>query len=448
MDSDNVASTVVELQKEIARLRQENEEYRHLASFPQLNPYPVLEFDRNGQVVYFNPAAQKTLSSLGMTDARIFLPDDFTEICKTANEETNGQFVREVMIGDIIIGETISFPAEHGNARIYAKDITQNRHVEKALRDSEARFRMVLKNAPVTVAAQDKDLRFIWAYNQRTVDPASVIGKTDTEIFSPEMAAWTVGLKRQVLKTGKELSTQGWVSIGNQRLFIDLFLEPIRDNDGQVTGVGVATVDLTDIKLAEQALKESEERYHSLFEGMTEGFGIHEIIYDENGKPCDYRFLDINPAFERLTGLKREQVIGKTYHEVLPDEGDNWVNNYGKVVLTGEPIQFEDHSATLDRYLEVFAYRCAPGQFATIFLDITERKQMEDELRINLAKYSELFDALPVGVTISDQDGQILESNQEASHLLGLSEEEQKRRTIGGREWKIIRPDKTPDASG
>ena len=175
MDPDNVASTVVELQKEIARLRQENEEYRHLASFPQSNPNPVLEFDRNGQVVYFNPAAQKTLSSLGMTDARIFLPDDFTEICKTANEESNVQFVREVMLGEIIFGETISFPAEHGTARIYAKDITQNRHMEKALSDSEARFRMVLKNAPVTVAAQDKDLRFIWAYNQRTVDPASVI---------------------------------------------------------------------------------------------------------------------------------------------------------------------------------------------------------------------------------------------------------------------------------
>ena len=122
----------------------------------------------------------------------------------------------------------------------------------------------------------------------------------------------------------------------------------------------------------------------------------------------------------------------------------SWVNIYGKVVLTGEPVQFEQYSPTLHKYFEVSAYRCAPGQFATIFLDITERKQMEDELRINLAKYSVLFDTLPVGVTISDQDGQILESNQEASHLLGLAAEEHKRRKIGGEQWKIIRPDKTP----
>jgi len=97
---------------------------------------------------------------------------------------------------------------------------------------------------------------------------------------------------------------------------------------------------------------------------MTEGFAIHEIIFDEHGQPCDYRFLDINPAFERLTGLQRESVVGKTYRQVLPNEGDSWVNVYGNVVLTGEPVQFENYSPSLNRYYEVFAYRYAPNQFA------------------------------------------------------------------------------------
>ena len=119
--------------------------------------------------------------------------------------------------------------------------------------------------------------------------------------------------------------------------------------------------------------------------------------------------------------------MAKHIHEVLPDDGDSWVNIYGKVVLTGEPVQFEEYSPTLNKYYEVFAYRCAPGQFATIFLDITERKQMEDELRINLTKYSVLFDTLPAGCNGTDQNGHILESNQEATRLLGLSEDEQKR---------------------
>jgi PAS domain S-box-containing protein len=98
----------------------------------------------------------------------------------------------------------------------------------------------------------------------------------------------------------------------------------------------------------------------------------------------------------------------------------------------------------LDRHYEVFAYRTSPRQFATIFLDSTERKKLEENLRINLTKYSVLFDTLPLGVTITDKDGQIIESNLEATRLLGLQKEEQQRRLIWRPEWKVIRPDKTP----
>jgi nitrogen fixation negative regulator NifL len=579
MNPNDFPPTIEALQKEVASLRQQNEEYRRLASFPQTNPKPVLEFNRSGQMIYLNPAAHQIISQFGLTDGLHFLPDDFAEMCRIADGKEVVQFFREIKVDDHVFDESIHYSQEFDTLRIYASDITQRKQMEEslnkkklelmqmqefieaitkgtdviiaaidknfcytyfnqpyqeelkrlsdnnihvgmnildvfahlpnqqkvveeewsqvlhgestnktiefgdpgkyqrvynvlhtpiwdangnvtgagevafditeqvrtqdALQASEARFRMVLKNSPVTVAAQDTDLRFIWAYNQRTVDQSTVIGKTDSDIFSPEVAAWTMGLKRQVLETGKELREQGWIRSGGQQLFLEMFLEPIRNKEGQIIGVGVATVDLTPIKLAELALKESEERYHSLFEAMTEGFAIHELIFDENGKPCDYRFLEINPAFERLTGLKRELIIGKTFREVLPDEGDRWVNIYGNVVLTGEPAQFEDYSPTLNKYYEVFAYRCARGQFAVIFLDITERRQMEDELRINLTKYSMLFHSFPLGITVSDKSGNIIEANQEAVKLLGLSIEEHTSRQIDGAEWQIIRPDKT-----
>ena len=127
----------------------------------------------------------------------------------------------------------------------------------------------------------------------------------------------------------------------------------------------------------EAALGKSEKRYRALFDSMTEGFALHEIICNKEGIPCDYRFLEINQAFEKLTGLKRKDVLYKTHNEILPDDDPKWLECYGKVALTGEPIEFENYSAPLKRHYQVFAYCPAPRQFAVIFMDISERKQAE-----------------------------------------------------------------------
>jgi PAS domain S-box-containing protein len=152
---------------------------------------------------------------------------------------------------------------------------------------------------------------------------------------------------------------------------------PIHGPEGEITGGVVTWRDISEYKRAGDALRESELRFRSLFNSMTEGFAIHEMITDEAGQPCDYRFVDINPAFERLTGLQREAVIGKTLSQVLPNEDPRWVQEYGKVVLTGEPAHFENYAPALHRYYDVYAYQNAPRQFAVIFMDITSRKQTE-----------------------------------------------------------------------
>ncbi|WP_287665584.1 ATP-binding protein [Accumulibacter sp.] len=138
---------------------------------------------------------------------------------------------------------------------------------------------------------------------------------------------------------------------------------------------------LDTLEQRETALRESEAGYRTLFREMLSGFALHEILCDDEGKPVDYRFLAINPAFTRMTGLKAEDLVGRTVLEVMPATEKYWIEIYGKVALTGEPAFFENYATELQRYFEVTAFRPAPNQFACSFSDITERKRAEMLLR-------------------------------------------------------------------
>src|SRR5690606_12555369 len=154
---------------------------------------------------------------------------------------------------------------------------------------------------------------------------------------------------------------------------------------------------------------EYEENYRSLFMSMSEGFGLHELIYDGDGTPIDYKFLDVNPAFEELTGLSRQTVVGRTHEEILPLDNPIWLERFSEVVRSGTPEKFEAHSA-LDRYYQVFAYKLADHKFGVIFSDITEDKRnaLHQEW---LASFPENN---PHPVIEIDLDGQIIYQNESA----------------------------------
>ena len=199
----------------------------------------------------------------------------------------------------------------------------------------------------------------------------------------------------------------------------------------------------SDIQLhldTEEALRLSEERYRALFNNMTEGFATHEIVCDGEGKPCDYRFLEINPAFERLTGLKREQTIGKLASEVIPGLEPFWIEKYGEVALTGHPVQFERYSQPLDRHYRVYAYCYSPGKFAVIFMDITESKQIQLQLNEVAEKYSTMFNATSDGFWINNLGGVILEVNDAYCQMSGYGRDELTRMHIS-----VLEACETPD---
>ncbi len=129
------------------------------------------------------------------------------------------------------------------------------------------------------------------------------------------------------------------------------------------------------------AQKEYQNRYQNLFNSMPLAFVVHQITLDESGLPKDCRFLSVNPAFERITGLKADQIIGRQMVEVLPDMEPNCIEVYGRVALTGKPIIFENHSRKLDKYFEIHVYRPQEGQIACIFSDITAQELDKEMMR-------------------------------------------------------------------
>ena len=138
--------------------------------------------------------------------------------------------------------------------------------------------------------------------------------------------------------------------------------------------------DITKRKEIEEELIKSEQKYKLLFSAMKDAFSHQSIICDEFGKPIDYRFITANPSFETMTGLKSEAIIGKTASEVLESVDQSLIEIFGRVALTGESVHFNTFSKRSDKYYEVKVYSPSFQEFATIFMDITERLVCEKDI--------------------------------------------------------------------
>jgi len=174
----------------------------------------------------------------------------------------------------------------------------------------------------------------------------------------------------------------------------------------------------------ERRLAQAERDYRRLFTEMHIGFALHEIICDKEGRPTDYRFLAINPAFERLTGLRAEDLIDRTVREVLPDTEPLWIERYGHVALTGEPTRFENYSQALGRYYGVSAFQPIPGQFACFVEDITARRRTQQALKESESRFRAFMDHFPARAYTKDNQLRLIYGNRTVLERSGLSIQE------------------------
>lgn len=291
----------------------------------------------------------------------------------------------------------------------FVTDVTDKRAAETIMRQSEERFRAFVTTTSDVVYRMNAD----WSELKQLVgrdfiadtgdasrgwlqkyihpdDHAAVLAAIRTAIAGKTM----FHLEHRVIRID---GTLGWTA---SRAI------PILDPDGRILEwLGTAT-DVTVRREADRTLRESEERYRSLFESIDEGFCVIEPLFNERNEPYDYLFHEVNPAFEKHTGMKG--AMGRRMLEFVPSMENLWLHNYARVALTGEPIRFEAEHKTLGRWFDVYAFRVGPSasrRVAVLFNDISQRRVAEQALQESERRFRDMADDAPMLLWVTDPTG-------------------------------------------
>jgi PAS domain S-box-containing protein len=269
--------------------------------------------------------------------------------------------------------------------------------------DSESnRFRSdILAKVTDAVIAIDEDHHVIYlnaaAEEQYGIRASESLGRHLRELFRYEWVspADQLAAREAIRLTGHWRGENIHVLHSGETIRVESAVSRLFDDEGNPCGLLSVIRNITSRKLAEEALRESEERYRTLFETIDEGFCVIEMIFDDQGKPVDYRFLQVSPSFEKHTGLSDAK--GKCVKELIPNLEAYWFEIYGRVARSGESARFESRAQGLGRWYDVHASRFGDPELnrvAVIFNDITERKRADDALRANERALAEQADAL------------------------------------------------------
>jgi PAS domain S-box-containing protein len=383
----------------------------------------------------YSPEEFKSWEEFGF--AKLIHPNDKGRVLDQIREKQLGppdvtaqyQFRGLSKAGEIIWFEIYSKSINYKGSvadLITAVDITEQKFAEDKLLESEEKYRLISENAnDMIVVLNDK---FEYEYLNENMHERllgyskdELLGKTQLPLIHPDDRKQTIIATSQILRKGKGSHQVRFLHKNGSYKWLEITGKIFYDSKGDKKILTISR-DITERKKVAKKLEESEEKYRSLFENMNAGFAYHEVIVDDENKPIDYKYIEVNPAFEKLTSLKKEDLIGKTVTQVLPGiENDpaDWIGKFGNVGLTGIPLNIEDYSEPIKKWYQVSGYSPKKGFFAVTFTDITDQKEAESRIRESEAKYHDLFETSPNGVILADLEGNIIECNSALENITG-----------------------------
>ncbi|KFI05266.1 diguanylate cyclase [Massilia sp. BSC265] len=270
---------------------------------------------------------------------------------------------------------------------VHGIDVTDRKLAEIELYESRERFQKIVSQAATGVVQMDPEGR-ITLVNQKYCD---LVQRTEAELLGASVLDVTAPDSLPVTQEAVQRLAAGEAGVVIEKEYLRCdgscipatsSVNALRGPNGEFQGLVAIVVDTTESRRAAEKLRASEERYRTLFESVDQGFCILEMIFDEQERPVDYRFLEMNPMFEVHTGLR--DAVGKTAKELIPTLDDFWFETYGRVATTGEPVRFENPAPAMERWFDVYATRLGgpdSRRVALLFSDITARKQSEETLR-------------------------------------------------------------------
>ncbi len=290
------------------------------------------------------------------------------------------------------------------------RDVTEEKQAQNELKRMYDSFSVFMLNAPGVLFRCRADKSFTMVEISDEIEnmlgyPATDFVNNSVREFVSVMHPEDVHMANEIVRRAVSNETDilyrfRLIAKDGTTIWVQENSKFVTGEDGILYVIGILT-DVTEHYLIEEAHKESVNRYEGLFNNMQTGFAEQKLIFNEEGEVIDLEYVDVNPAFEKETGLPRS-VIGKSLKKIMPNFEDFWYNSFIEVGITGKPQKKTNYVKDVDRWFDVFMFSPGKGRTAQIFLDISETMRLTSLIVESEEKYRELFTTMPIAFALCE----------------------------------------------